>query len=89
MAQGDSATSPAARRLPDFIAVGPPRTGTTWLHGVLYHRVSLPRGVKETYFFDHFYAKGLNWYSHYFGDSADGHRVGEIAPTYFASAEAR
>jgi hypothetical protein len=69
--------------------VGPPRTGTTWLHGVLYHRVSLPQGVRETHFFDNFYAKGLDWYQDYFRDCAGGHPVGEVATTYFASVQAR
>jgi len=71
-------------RLPDFIAIGPPRTGTTWLHGVLYHRACLPRGVKETHFFDRFYHKGLDWYLDYFRGCLDGRPVGEITPAYFA-----
>jgi len=29
-------------RLSDFIAVGTPRTATTWLHNFLHERVSLP-----------------------------------------------
>ena len=49
-------------RLPRFLLVGPPRTGTTWLHGVLYHRACLPERTKETHFFDMFYHKGLDWY---------------------------
>lgn len=89
MVDSGRAAKPNARHLPDFIAVGPPRTGTTWLHGVLYHRVSLPEGVKETHFFDFHYAKGIQWYLHYFRNSADGYPIGEITPSYFGSAEAR
>jgi hypothetical protein len=78
-----------AVRLPHFIAVGPPRTGTTWLHGLLYNRACLPHHTKETYFFDRFYAKGLDWYASYF-DYCDGTRaLGEVAPTYFPYTEAR
>lgn len=76
-------------RLPDFIAIGPPRTGTTWLHGVLYHRTVLPHGVKETRFFDMFYGRGLEWYSAYFEKCAGDRPVGEISPAYFRSPEAR
>jgi hypothetical protein len=70
-------------RLPDFIAIGPPRTGTTWLHGVLYHRACLPEGVKETRFFDLFYDRGLDWYLGHFQGCAEDRPVGEISPTYF------
>lgn len=79
----------AARRLPDFIAVGPPRTGTTWLHGVLYHRACMPQGVKEVHFFDRFYAKGLDWYRDCFPECPEDRLVGEMTPAYFASATAR
>ena len=78
-----------AARLPDFIAVGPARTGTTWLHGVLYHRVSLPSGTKETHYFDWFYDKGIDWYKAYFVDCPGDRPVGEIAPTYFPYPEVR
>lgn len=75
--------NPAGGGLPGFIAVGPPRTGTTWLHGILYRRACLPEHTKETYFFDTFYAKGLNWYRAYFRYCDETRLVGEIAPTYF------
>jgi Sulfotransferase domain len=76
-------------RLPDFIAVGPTRTGTTWLHGVLYHRACLPAHVKETRFFDIFYSKGWDWYLRHFDVCPDNRPLGEIAPTYFRRPEAR
>lgn len=76
-------------RLPTFIAIGPPRTGTTWLHGVLYHRACLPDGIKETRFFDMFYSRGPQWYMAHFRNQDGGRPVGEISPTYFRSAEAR
>ena len=72
-----------ASRLPDFIAIGPPRTGTTWLHGVLYHRAWLPAGVKETRFFDKFYSRGLDWYLGHFNEASGDRPTGEISPTYF------
>jgi len=76
-------------RMPDFIAVGPPRTGTTWLHGVLCHCANVPRGLKETHFFDTFHSKGLDWYLRYFDRGTHGRPIGEITPAYFGSAIAR
>src|ERR1700691_4567202 len=76
-------------RLPDFLAVGPARTGTTWLHGVLFQRASLPKGTKETHYFDWFYDKGLDWYRAYFAECSPDRPVGEVAPTYFQKPEVR
>ena len=75
-------------RLPNFLFVGPARTGTTWLHGVLYHRAWLPRGTKETHYFDSFYDKKLDWYRAYFR-RCRGRRWGEVTPTYFQKPEVR
>lgn len=72
--------------LPSFFIVGPPRTGTSWLHEVLQPRTCLPR-IKETRFFDERFHRGLSWYRSNFPKS--NLTVGEIGPTYFASPEAR
>lgn len=77
------------RLLPSFFIVGPPRTGTTWLYQVLKTRVILPRSVKETRFFDVHFHRGVRWYQAHYPLSNSGRRVGEIAPTYFASRDAR
>lgn len=76
-------------RLPDFLLVGPPRTGTTWLHGILYHRACLPDRTKETHFFDMFYYKGLDWYRAYFRGCRDEAMAGEVTPTYFSLPQVR
>lgn len=75
-------------RLPAFIAVGPPRTGTTWLHEVLEGHADLPRYNKETRFFCTNYAKGIAWYVRHFDPACELIR-GEVCPTYFCSAPAR
>jgi hypothetical protein len=72
--------------LPSFFVVGPPRTGTSWLHEILQSHTCLPR-VKETRFFDERFDRGLAWYRNHFPSS--DLPVGEIGPTYFASPEAR
>ena len=73
----------------DFIAVGPQRTGTTWLYETLQHHpeLYLPDAVKETMFFDRRYDYGIGWYRRYFDESQDDELCGEIAPTYFDDSE--
>ena len=73
---------------PSFIVVGPPRTGTSWLHKVLETHTTLPSPSKETRFFDLHFQRGFDWYSWHFPRTQCG-PMGEIAPTYFASPEAR
>jgi hypothetical protein len=76
-------------RLPDFIAIGPPRTGTTWLDQILRGSIGLPSGLKETHFFSHRYSLGLEWYARRFRDCPSSLPTGEFAPTYFPSPQAR
>lgn len=73
---------------PSFIVVGPPRTGTSWLHKVLEPHATLPSPSKETRFFDLHFHRGLEWYGWHFPRSHNG-PIGEIAPTYFCSPQAR
>jgi hypothetical protein len=75
--------------LPSFIVVGPPRTGTTWLHEVLTEHTNLPGPTKETRFFDLHFDRGLSWYLDHFPRAHEGHPRGEVAPTYFGSSHAR
>ncbi|HST12651.1 MAG TPA: sulfotransferase [Terriglobales bacterium] len=75
--------------LPSFFVVGPPRTGISWLYEVLRGRAVLPLATKETRFFDIHFHRGLDWYLAHFPRARAAYPVGEIAPTYFASVEAR
>jgi hypothetical protein len=83
------ATNGHAPVLPSFFVIGPPRTGTSWLHEVLSKGASLSYPSKETRFFDKHFDRGLEWYGSHYRKAVSGRRVGEIAPTYFASPEAR
>jgi hypothetical protein len=88
--KGTQQTAAAAEiLLPSFFVVGPPRTGTSWLHEVLRGKVILPSPTKETRFFDTHFNRGLDWYRAHYPERNNGQRIGEIAPTYFASPEAR
>jgi hypothetical protein len=81
-----------APELPSFFLIGPPRTGSSWLHEVLRGHVRLPSISKETRFFDTHFHRGLKWYmAHFEADSGEPavRRTGEVAPTYFASSLAR
>jgi len=76
---------PSERFALDFVAVGPARTATTWLHNVLHPHANLPARAKETRFFDQYFTRGPKWYSAQFGERRSGLPVGEVAPTYFHS----
>jgi hypothetical protein len=76
-------------KIPSFFIVGPPRTGTTWLHGILREHTLLPNTIKETRFFDRNFHYGLDWYRAHYKEKPVGLRIGEVAPTYFASSAAR
>jgi hypothetical protein len=84
----DPMTDGKVLRLPTFIHVGPPRTGTTWLHEALTGHIGLP-SEKETRFFDVRYHRGVEWYCNLFGDYPAEVSAGEMGPTYFANAVAR
>ncbi len=75
--------------LPSFFIIGPPRTGTTWLHNVLSESAWLPHPTKETRFFDKHFDRGLGWYGWQYRRASEGRAIGEVAPTYFASGPAR
>ncbi|HZQ24902.1 MAG TPA: sulfotransferase [Terriglobales bacterium] len=77
------------RAIPSFFIIGPPRTGTTWLYEILNPHAVLPRSSKETRFFDTHFHRGLSWYLAHYPRVVDDRPVGEIAPTYFASPQAR
>jgi len=74
--------------LPDFLVVGPPRTGTTWLHNLLstHPSVFLPTG-KQVHFFDKHFDKGSNWYKQHYQNASPGTIKGEINPDYISSGQ--
>lgn len=75
--------------LPSFFIAGPPRTGSSWLHEVLREHVNFPHPTKETRFFDIHFHRGIKWYCAHFPTLSTARPTGEIAPTYFASEQAR
>lgn len=69
------------------LAVGPRRTGTTWLHRCLQQRpeLALPRR-KETRYWSRYFDRGEAWYRRQFPEEG---RPVEVCPEYFADPEVR
>ncbi len=94
MPQASSASGPegSSRLLVEnewYFFVGPEKTGTTWIHELLSANaeVLLPAGVKETFFFDRYYEKGMDWYLSHFKrprkDAPGPRKIVDVAPSYF------
>jgi hypothetical protein len=73
--------------LPDVLGIGPARTGTTWLHEKLSGHVDLPRGIKETKFFERYHSHGVEWYARLFRHCKGDRPIAEICP-YLAGPQA-
>lgn len=78
--------------LPNFLGIGAPRAGTTWLHTLLssHPQVYTPTIRKEINFFDQYYERGLDWYGAFFPSpehSAEYQAIGEISPQYLECSE--
>ncbi|MDH4232796.1 MAG: sulfotransferase domain-containing protein, partial [Nitrospirota bacterium] len=69
--------------LPDFLGIGPPKTGTTWLsENLRCHPDIFISQEKEIHYFNRDFHRGLRFYSEKF--EAGGGRVkGEITPEYY------
>lgn len=72
-----------AGMLPNYIFVGPTRSGTTWIDAYLRNRndVVLPTDFKETCFFDKQYENGIDWYDSQFRYIPDATECIEVAPS--------
>ncbi len=72
-------------RLPDFIGIGAPRCGTTWLSKLLnmHSKIYFDPHYKELHYFNgkHF-DKGLSWYLKFFQKVPEEHICGEFTPSY-------
>ncbi len=70
-------------RLPDFVVIGAPRSGTTALAWYLRaHPDLFLAKEKEVRFFDQRYRLGVDWYMRRFADGRHRKVVGEATPTY-------
>ena len=70
---------------PNFVGIGVPKAGTTWLHNVIgsHPNAFTPSMRKEVHYFDRHYEKGEEWYLRFFKDAGKDNVVrGEITPHY-------
>ncbi|NQV41615.1 MAG: sulfotransferase domain-containing protein [Candidatus Marinimicrobia bacterium] len=76
-------------RLPDFIGIGAPRCGTTWLSHILnqHSQIYFNPNYKEIHYFDHNYHRGLKWYARFFSSVAQNIRCGEFTPNYMVQTD--
>ncbi|MEK6221787.1 MAG: sulfotransferase [Chloroflexota bacterium] len=75
---------------PNFLFIGADKTGSTWLYQLLrqHPNVYVPN-IKDVYFFDRYYDKGLDWYSALFsGAPVDALAIGELSHDYLYSSQA-
>lgn len=79
-----------SRRLPNFLYLGPDKSGSSWLFEVLRnHPDCFVPACKDVYYFDEHYDKGLDWYLDFFRDARPGvPAMGELSHSYLFSMEA-
>jgi Sulfotransferase domain len=78
------------QRLPNFLYLGPGKSGSTWLHEVLIsHPEIYFTEAKDLYFFSRYYDRGVEWYGQQFRGAGPEHKiVGEVSPEYLSRPEA-
>src|SRR5215213_10583724 len=60
---GDGAVEAGTGALPDFVVIGAPKCGTTFLYHLLTkHPYVVPSAFKELHFFDLLFEEGTEWY---------------------------
>ena len=74
--------------LPNFVGIGVPRGGSTWLHALLetHPDAYVPSKRKEIHYWDNEFERGESWYASFFPDEAGSLvAVGEVTPHYLYS----
>lgn len=79
-----------SQQLPNFLHIGPGKSGSTWLHEVLIsHPEVYLSEAKDLYFFSRYYDRGLDWYGAQFRGVRPEHKIiGEVCPDYLVNTEA-
>jgi len=73
--------------LPNFVVIGAPRSGTSWIHQNLmrHPEIFVPR-IKEVHFFDKHYERGMGYYESFFSEWINQPAIGETTPAYLHGA---
>ena len=72
-------------RGPDFLVIGTPKAGSTWLQFVLsaHPEIFIPPDRNEIHYFDRNIDKrSPEWYYRFFQDASQGQLAGEVTPHY-------
>jgi len=75
---------------PNFLFIGPDKSGSTWLYEILraHPNCFVPK-LKDIYFFDRHYDRGINWYLRFFADAPEtAVAIGELSHDYLFSSAA-
>lgn len=71
-----------------FVAIGPPKSGTTLIQNLLIQHPDIYLSPKkEIQFFNHNFEKGYDWYNDHFKNATTNQLIGEVSPTYCDSPE--
>lgn len=75
---------------PNFLFIGADKSGSTWLYEILRaHPECYVPTIKDIYYFDRQYDRGLNWYLSFFKHAETTHKaVGELSHDYLFSGTA-
>jgi hypothetical protein len=72
----------------DFLGIGPPKSGTTYLQSILIQHPEIYLSEKkEIQFFSNYYDEGIEWYNKHFEKKKPSQIAGEISPTYSHTTE--
>jgi len=85
MGSADLSCSPAVRaeaRAPDFLIIGAPKCGTTWLTRRLAQHPGVCLPQDEIHFFSRHWERGWEWYLARFECAAPDQRIGENSNSY-------
>ena len=72
---------------PNFLFIGPDKTGSSWMYEILAaHPQCFVPVIKDLYFFDRYYDRGLDWYLAFFEPAPDDAiAIGELSHDYLFS----
>lgn len=74
---------------PDFICIGAPKSGTSWLYDALAAQPGVfIIAAKGSNYFDREYHRGADWYARHFAAAPAGAIRGEISHDYYSDPEA-
>lgn len=73
--------------VPNFLFIGPDKSGSTWIYHILgEHPECCVTTIKETFYFNQYYHRGMDWYLSFFAGGFKNIRAaGEICHDYLFS----